>query len=321
MRKPRWITGLLAAVALVAACRGADVASTPTLVPGEGTIDVPGGKVWYRVVGDGPGVPLLLLHGGPGGGSRYMEPLAALGDDRPVVFYDQLGGGRSEKPDDPSLWTIERHIAELDAVRQTLGLREVHILGHSWGSMLLTEYLLTDPQGVRSATFASPLFSTARWLADARERVAELPPEVQKVIEEQEAAGTTDSPEYQEAVMAFYHRFLLRQDPWPAVMDRMMGEEFGVAVYRHMWGPSEFTATGTLRDWDRMDALPGLSLPTLFTVGEFDETFPSTVEDYASRVPASRFEMIPGAGHLTFLDAPERNVQIVREFLREVEGR
>jgi len=250
-----------------------------------------------------------------------MEPLAALGDDRPVVFYDQLGGGRSEKPDDPSLWTIERHIAGLEAVRQTLGLREVHILGHSWGSMLLTEYLLTDPQGVRSATFASPLFSTARWLADARERVAELPPEVQKVIEEQEAAGTTDSPEYLAAVMAFYHRFLLRQDPWPAVMDRMMGEEFGVAVYRHMWGPSEFTATGTLRDWDRMDALPGLSLPTLFTVGEFDETFPSTVEDYASRVPASRFEMIPGAGHLTFLDAPERNVQIVREFLREVEGR
>lgn len=322
---------LLAGAAFLAAC-GADTGSeaetspeaapsapSVALAPGEGTIEVPGGSVWYRVTGEGDGVPLLLLHGGPGAGSGYLEPLAALGDDRPVVFYDQLGAGRSERPTDPANWTIERHVAELEAVREALGLDEVHILGHSWGSMLLIEYLLTEPEGVRSATFASPLFSTARWIADARLRLEELPAELQTVIEEHEAAGTTDSPEYQEAVLAFYQRFLLRQDPWPAEMVETM-ENFGVEVYGHMWGPSEFTATGTLTDWDRMDALPGLDLPTLFTVGEFDETFPATVEDYASRVSRSRFEIIPGAAHLTFLDAPERNVQVMREFLRNVDG-
>jgi proline iminopeptidase len=197
---------------------------------------------------------------------------------------------------------------------------EVHILGHSWGSMLLIEYLLTDPAGVRSATFASPLFSTARWLADAKRRVTELPPELQAVIETHEAAGTTDSPEYQEAVLAFYQRFLLRTDPWPPAMGLTM-EEFGFAVYAYMWGPSEFTATGTLSDWDRMDALPGLALPTLFTVGEYDETFPATVEDYAGRVAGARFEVIPGAAHMTFLDAPTENVQVIRQFLSDVKGR
>jgi len=288
--------------------------------PGEGTIEVPGGRIWYRVVGEGDGVPLLLLHGGPGAGSRAFDPLEALADERPVIFYDQLGAGRSEKPDDPGLWTIERHIAELDAVRETLGLDEVHILGHSWGSMLLIEYLLTDPAGVRSATFASPLFSTARWIVDAKQRVTELPPEVQVVIETHEAAGTTESPEYQEAVLEFYRRFLVRTDPWPPAMELTM-EEFGFGVYTYMWGPSEFTATGTLSDWDRMDALPGLALPTLFTVGEYDETFPATVENYASRVAGARFHVIPDAGHMTFVDAPEANVEVIRQFLSDVEGR
>ena len=117
---------LIASAALLVACGaepgerpGADdspepseseIATTPT--PSEGSIEVPGGSVWYRVDGDRDGVPLLLLHGGPGAGSGYFEPLAALGDDRPVVFYDQLGAGRSERPTDPANWTIERHIAE-----------------------------------------------------------------------------------------------------------------------------------------------------------------------------------------------------------------
>ena len=68
----------------------------------EGHIDVPGGRVWYRIAGpDAPGVPLLCLHGGPGSTHDYLEPLADLADERPVVFYDQLGCGRSAGPSDP----------------------------------------------------------------------------------------------------------------------------------------------------------------------------------------------------------------------------
>ncbi len=324
----RWTTLLVLSV-VVASCSESPQAidktrpATEPVLPAEATegfVEVPGGRVWYRVVGDGPGVPLLVLHGGPGAGSRFYEPLEALADERAVVFYDQLGAGRSEKPSDLALWTIERHIAELEAVREALDLSEAHILGHSWGAMLLIEYLLTEPPGVRSATFASPLFSTARWLADTNKRLRELPPDVQAVVEVHEAAGTTDHPEYQEAVMTFNRRFLLRSDPWPPVATQGM-EEFGTEVYAYMWGPSEFSATGTLRDWDRMDALPALRLPTLFTVGEYDETFPATVEDYAGRVPDSRFEVLAGASHMTFLDAPAESVRIQREFLRSAAGR
>lgn len=286
----------------------------------EGRMLVNGGSIWYRTVGsDRSRPPLLVLHGGPGAGSRTLESLSALSTERMVVFYDQLGAGRSDHPTDPSLWTIERHIQELNSVRAALGLNRVHILGHSWGAMLLTEYLLTDPAGVVSATFASPLFSTERWIADARMRVRELPADVQNVIETHEQAGTTDSAEYQAAVLAFYRRYLVRTDPWPESMALTL-QEFGNDVYAHMWGPSEFTATGTLKDWNRMDALATFKLPTLFTVGEFDETLPATVEDYAHQVAGSRFELIPDAGHLTSVDAPEQNAEIVRSFLLEADA-
>jgi pimeloyl-ACP methyl ester carboxylesterase len=79
----------------------------------EGFISVDGGRIWYRCVGR-DGIPLLVLHGGPGAGHDYLEPLEALAADRMVVFYDQLGCGKSDRPDDPSLWRMERFVAEVD---------------------------------------------------------------------------------------------------------------------------------------------------------------------------------------------------------------
>ncbi len=88
------------------------------LKPGEGFVDVPGGRVWYKIVGSGTRTPLLLLHGGPGAPSYYLKPLAALADERPVIFYDQLGAGHSDHVTDTTLFTIDRFVQELAAVRQ-----------------------------------------------------------------------------------------------------------------------------------------------------------------------------------------------------------
>ena len=98
----------------------------------EGKVAVPGGNVWYRIAGaDAPGVPLLVLHGGPGAGHDYLEPLQAVADDRPVVFYDQLGCGRSDIPDDTTLWRVDRFVEEVAVVRKALGLDRIHLLGQS----------------------------------------------------------------------------------------------------------------------------------------------------------------------------------------------
>ena len=305
---------LLAGLSLVAACRPDRPA------PHEGFANVPGGRVWYRVVGTGPGTPLLLLHGGPGMPSYYLSSLAVLGKDRPVIFYDQLGAGRSDQPSDTTLWRMERFIAEINALRDQLHLREIHLLGHSWGTMLATDYLLTKPAGVRSAILASPALSAPRWLADADSLLRTLPPAVQRVIRTHEAAKTYSAPEYQAAVQQYYSRFLSRRAPPGPEYDSTMAR-LGMDVYLYMWGPSEFTATGTLQDYDRTPRLGELQLPVLFTAGEQDEARPATVAWYQSLVPGSRFSVIPGSAHMSTIDAPEAFADTVKRFLAEVESR
>ncbi|WP_133274432.1 alpha/beta fold hydrolase [Hymenobacter radiodurans] len=129
---------------------GFAVQAQPTMK--EGYIEVPGGKVWYKILGaDKPGIPLLLLHGGPGSGSGSFEGFVALADERPVILYDQLGCGKSDKPDNPQLWTMERFVTELEQVIAALGYSKLHLLGHSWGGTLATEYLLTKKPPPSSA--------------------------------------------------------------------------------------------------------------------------------------------------------------------------
>jgi proline iminopeptidase len=142
--------------------------TTRTSALREGYVSVTGGKVWYRIVGaNRKKIPLLLLRGGPGASHDYLEPLMPLSDEPPVIFYDQLGGGNSDRPDDRSLWTIKRFTEELEQVREALQLQEVHVLGQSWGTMLGVDYMLTkEPHGVVSLILSRPCLSAARWSAD-----------------------------------------------------------------------------------------------------------------------------------------------------------
>ena len=286
----------------------------------EGYVAVPGGRIWYRVVGLGPGVPLLTLHGGPGDPHDYLEPLEALGDERPVVFYDQLGCGKSDRPDDPALWRVERFVDELRLVRKELGLERVHILGHSWGSMLATDYALTRPAGLLSLVLVSPPLSIPRWLADLARYRRELPTGIQRALDRHEAAGTTDSPEYLAATMQFYRRHLCRLHPWPDELTKS-ATDAGLAVYHAMWGPTEFFMTGVLKDYDRTDRLHEISVPTLFACGRYDEATPEATAWYQSLLPGSEMVVFERSAHMPMLEERERFVDVVGRFLRRADER
>ena len=304
----------LVAVVLCFNLAGCEASSPP---PAEGFVDVPGGKVWYRIDGDGPGTPLVVLHGGPGASSYYLESLSRLGDDRPVVFYDQLGAGRSDMPSDTTLWRIERFMAELDSVRAHLGLEEIHLLGHSWGSMLATDYLLGGAEGVRSVVLASPALSAELWQRDADLLIATLPDSLQEAIRAHEEAGTYDDPAYQSAMMDFYGRYVTLR--WGPDVDSTFAR-FGAELYHYMWGPSEFFATGTLKEFDRTDQLAEINIPTLLTAGRHDEATPETTAWYQSLIPGSSVEIFEDSSHMTMLEKPDQYIDVVRDFLRSVDA-
>jgi len=289
------------------------------LRPGEGFVMVTGGPVWYRVTGAGDGVPLLALHGGPGSTSCGFARLDPLGAERPVVRYDQLGTGRSGRPDDLSLWTVDRYVEELHEVRRQLGLKRLHLLGHSWGGSLAAAYVLEKgTEGIVSLTLSSPLLSAPRWIDDANLLRARLPEDVQKTLAEHEAAGTTDSEEYQAATEVFYERHVYGGEK-PQETEACQGAPWNPVIYEYMWGPTEFYATGPLLQFDVTDRLHEIDVPVLFITGEFDEARPDTVAGFQSLIEGARLEIIEDAGHATLSKQPETYRRILEAFLDAVE--
>ena len=286
----------------------------------EGNIEVPGGKVWYQTVGEG-GIPLLALHGGPGMAHDYIGTLADLADERMVVFYDQLGCGRSERPDDPSLWTLDRSVAEVAAVREALGLDRMHLFGNSWGGWLALQYTLDRQPSLESLTISSSPPSVERAVREMNELRRQLPPDVQDALAYHEERGIFDCMEYTAAVMVFYKRHLCRLPRWPESVEYSMGAGFGSGPYQTMWGPSEFgPVTGNLDGWDITDRLGEIRVPTLLTVGRHDEMWPSHMADMQAGIPGSELVVFEESSHMAFQEEREAYIATMRRFLRAVEA-
>lgn len=284
----------------------------------EGFLPVPGGRVWYRLSGDRSATPVILLHGGPGYSSFYLRSLDALGVDRPTIRYDQLGSGKSGQTTDTLLFTIPHFVAELDSLRRALATSRVHLLGHSWGTILALEYYRAHPEHVASLILASPALDIPAWERHARELVRTLPDSAQRAIRLREADGNFAAPDYQAALADFYGRYVWRR-PVQADLDSTF-QTVNQAIYNYMQGPSEFTITGTLKRYDATSFLPHVQVPTLYTVGEFDEANPVTVQHFADLTPGAQFAVIAGAAHITTWDAPQEMFAVVRDFLHRADS-
>jgi proline iminopeptidase len=294
-----------------------NAAGAPTLPAGEHYLNTPAGRVWYKVSGGGSGTPVILIHGGPGFPSYYMKPLEGLGDARPVVRYDQLGGGKSDRVSDTALFVIPRFVAELEQLRQQLGYDRVSLYGLSWGTIVAVEYYRAHPDRVKSLVLGGAALDIQAWERHANELVKTLPDSMQRAIRTREASKEFSAPDYQAALGEFYARYVWRH-PVPADLDSTMAQ-VGEALYNYMQGPSEFTITGTLKHYDITGFLPQVRVPVLYTTGEFDEANPETIRRFASLTPGARVVVFKGAAHLTPWDAPEESVRVVGAFLREVD--
>lgn len=342
----------------------------------EGYVSFRNSKTWYHVSGDldGGTIPLLILHGGPGGTSAYLEPLDDLAEGphgRPVVRYDQVGGGRSDRPTDPAMWHIDTFVDELATVRRHLGLERVHLLGQSWGGMLALEYLLTEPEGVVSLTLSNSLSSTPLWCEEARRLRADLPAGTQTVLRRFEdklepkavqpkpagkvKKGMTDKQidrmakvmrpivalmtkrsvqalavrasavpflrkaAYQVAGMEFAVRHGCRITPLPMPALRTFAA-MNRKVYETMWGPSEFLATGNLKDWDVTDRLGEIEVPTLLISGRYDEATPKQQEVMRDAIAGSEWVLLEESAHFAHVEEPERYREALTDFLARAEA-
>jgi proline-specific peptidase len=286
----------------------------------EGHLSVPGGRVWYRSTGSGDRIPLLLIHGGPGAGHDYLEPLERLaGSGRRVIVWDQLGCGRSDAPDEPSLYRLQRQVEEVAAIRSVLGLERVHLLGQSLGGWLAIEYLLSEPRGVASLHLASTSSGVPALMDGLAAWRRELPGEVREALERGEADGEIDGEAYQAAELFFVRRHVCRLDPFPPALQRTIENTAGSPAYKVMWGRNQFLLTGNLQGWDRRSEVGRLRLPTLVSCGRQDKFAPACALELHQAIPGSELHVFEQSSHMSHLEEPEAFISVVEAFLARAE--
>ena len=264
----------------------------------EGTVAFRGFRTWYRVEGDLAGhaekLPLLVLHGGPGFPHDYLEDLAVLADGgRPVIFYDQIGCGRSDHPDDPGLWVMPTFVEEVGAVRAALGLDRVHLLGHSWGGWLALEYALGHRDGLVSLILASTCASLPAYAAEARRLKASLPAAVQEVLDRHEAEGTTGDARLPGGEHGVLHAVDHAEAALAGARHAARSPTSTRTSTTTMQGP-EWNITGNLRDWDVTARLGELDLPVLVTSGRYDGMTPAVVRPLVEGIRERRVGRLRG---------------------------
>lgn len=283
-----------------------------------GYIKVSGGKVWYKIAGEGKKTPLVILHGGPGFPHDYLLSLEELAKERKVIFYDQLGCGNSDRPSDPKLWKIERFVEELATLIKELQLKKFHLYGHSWGTMLAVDYFLSRPEGIKSIMLASPIIKISLWAKAWADYKENLPSAVLETLKFYEEQNWYDAPEYLMAVNEFYKRHVCRLDPQPLHMNEA-ASKMGTESYLTMWGPNEFTCTGNLKDYDRIKEVQNLQLPVLITCGQYDGADPKSCRYYQKIIPRSKLKIFAKSAHMPHWEEKEEYLKALRKFISEVE--
>ncbi len=275
-------------------------------------------QIYYRRFGGShPNQPpLLVLHGGPGAPHNYLENLRELATtEREVIFYDQLGSGLSDKPDEVSLWRAERFVAELGQVIKKLGLAKVDLLGQSWGGMLALDYALTQPGTISRLILADTTASMPQWASEAARLRRALPEEIQLILDKHEQAGTLDNPEYQDATLFFYERHVCRI-PWPPFVAHAF-EQINQKVYNTMWGATEFSISGNLKDWERRERLAEIDLPTLIISGEYDESTPAMNQTLHNGIRGAEWVLLKDCSHLCHVEAADQYFASLTKFLNK----
>ena len=301
----------------------------PYLKNGYGYVNVDGGKIWYGILGEGTKTPYLYLHGGPGGKSEGGIYLNGISDERPVILIDQLGGGLSTYHEDTTLLKVNKFVEQVKVITNELNLNEFYLTGHSWGAALALEYYLKHPEGIKGIVFNSPFFSTPIWVADCDTLITQLPKSTQYDIMVAEKTNTFETKSYQDAMIIFYKNFMIRSKDvnWETIpgyelfnssfnREKISGNNF---IYNYMWGPSEFSPTGTLINYEINDSLRKIIVPVLFTTGEFDEARPSTVKRFVSLVSGAEYIEIPNSGHASNIDNPQILIKAHRDFAEKID--
>lgn len=265
-------------------------------------------------------LPLVVLHGGPGGSHGLLYAThAVLADERPCVFYDQLGSYFSPAALPPERLRLECFVQDLDRLLSALGVQKVALLGHSWGAGVAARYAIDHPERVARLILSCPYLSTERWVNDCQALLSAFPKALQEVVRACEAQGRTNDQAYEDAIARFSEKHYCRLAPLPAALVKNQ-KKTNKAIYNAMWGPSEITCSGSLKDFDLFPDLPKIRCPTCLVCGEFDTATPSTMAQARDLIADAELHVLSNCAHVPFLESNEGYLSPIQAFLAAAEA-
>ena len=288
----------------------------------EGMVNVLGYNLYHRsfetAAGNSVKGTVLCLHGGPGGPHNYLLPLGDLANfGYRVVFYDQLGVGKSEMPKNKYMFSIEYGVEELEAFRKAMDLGRVNLFGSSYGGLLAIAYALKYQKNLKSLITAGGLASVPLTVAEMQRMKSELPPETIAVLEKYESVGDFENPEYVAASMQFYRKHVCRLPEWPDEVQYTFNN-MSKPVYSLMNGPNEYTIIGSMMYWDVTDKLPTIKVPALVTGGRYDEVSTKVAESIHKGIKGSKRLTFENSSHMPFWEEREKYIKALAKFLDSV---
>jgi proline iminopeptidase len=289
------------------------------------TIETPKGKfkVWTKRYGNNPKIKLLLLNGGPGMSHEYFECMESFLPKEGIefIYYDQLGTGFSDNPNDTTMWDLPRYVEEVEQVRVALNLNKdnFYLLGHSWGGILGMQYALKYQQNMKGLIVSNMMASCLKYGEYSKVLEKQMNPEVLKTIKELEAKKDYANPKYMELLMAnFYNQHILRKpvNEWPEPVTRSMGR-LNQSLYITMQGPSELGISGKLTKWDVSKELKSITIPTLVVGAKYDTMDPEYMKWMATQFPKGNYLYCANGSHMSLYDDQETYMNGLIDFLKK----
>lgn len=266
-------------------------------------------NVWTKRIGNNPKIKVLLLNGGPGCTHEYFECFENFLPSEGIefIYYDQLGCGHSDNPQDTTMWDLSRFVEEVEQVRLALNLdkNNFYLLGHSWGGILALEYALKYQDNMKALIISNMMCSCPDYGKYADEVLSkQIDPLVLDSIRAIEKSGDFSNPKYMELLMPHFYQEHICRIPiaeWPEPMDRSFAA-INNSLYVTMQGPSEFGIAGNLTHWDRKADLPKLQIPTLTIGSKYDTMDPKHMEWMSTQVQHGTYLYCPDGSHMSMYD-------------------
>jgi pimeloyl-ACP methyl ester carboxylesterase len=265
----------------------------------------------------GSGRTLVCHPGGPGFSSSYLLDLAGLDDELELVLLDPRGTGGSDPASDPAGYAIDDYVSDLEELRTHLGLERMLLLGHSHGGVAAIAYAARHPERVERLILASSLSrhgsEQEAAMQAAVERRAGEPwyPDALEALEAELAGSFKTGAELMELCLRMMPLYYARYGAAErAHVESLEGEELCVDATR-LW------ETEIFEHFDLRPQLASLTMPTLVIAGEEDFiTGPACAAELSEGIPEAETVLLPGAGHMVFVEAPEAFREAVLSFLR-----